>query len=255
MLRTIIFFYSLMAPILCFSQEIKMTADEYFSVAKGITYPAKYGYTTITRVDYPKANSYVDSGITIIEGDRIYINSKSSTVISGNLGTLNLNHESKIAVFSPSDSFMKEIVSKFPDMYEDKTDYSEITPYLERAQNSLYTPEQEEFIRNSCSIVQKRSNDRNEITVIPKSKTNGYFIFGRLVLDQHGKLIEMETSYRDVYARDIDGGEKYRIVTQKNTHYKYSSVAPIPVKLSDFVECKNWKVKLKKYSDYKLDVL
>lgn len=238
-----------------FSQGVKMQADEFFVVAKGVSYPERFQFRTVTTVSYPKANTYIDSGITVIDQGRIFVQSKSNTIISGSIGTLNLNHESKIALFSPSDSFTKEIVAKFPDIYEDKTDYSEIEPYLEKAQNTMYTKDQEEFIRNSCTIVRTKTGNRIEIAIQPKSKTTGYFISGKIVLDESGKLIETETSYREVYALDYNGNEKYRIVKQKYTDYKYNSVAAISASLYDFIEFKSWKLKLKKYTDYKLDML
>lgn len=255
MLRRIIFFYSIIVPFLGFAQESKISADEYFRLAKSIAYPDRYAYTTITRINYPKSNVYTDSGTTIIDHNHIYVNTKSATVINGNIGTLNLNHETKIALFSFSDSVMKEIVQKFPELYNDATDYSDIEPYLEKAQNSLYTKEQEVFIRDHCDIVQKKTADGVEINIQPRSKTTGYFISGRIELNEQGKLMETETVYRDVYARDFEGDDKYRIVDQKNTNYKYSAVPSIPVHLNDFIEFRNWKIKLKKYTDYKLDVL
>lgn len=238
-----------------FSQESKISADEYFNAVKSIVYPDRYTYNTITKINYPKSNSYTDSGITIINKNHIYINTKSETIINGNIGSLNLNHENKIALFSPSDSFSKEIVLKFPDIYKDDNDYSLIEPYLEKQQNSFYSKEQEFFIKNSCDIFQKKSTGRIEINIYPKSKTTGYFISGRLVLNEQGNLLESETMYRDVYAKDFYGGDRYRIISQKNSNYNYNSVGSIPVSLNDFIEFKNWKIKLKKYTDYKLDVL
>ncbi|MBL7712267.1 MAG: hypothetical protein JNL13_07390, partial [Chitinophagaceae bacterium] len=177
------------------------------------------------------------------------------TIVTGNIGSLNLNHESKIALMSLSDSVMKEIMLKFPEQYKDDNVYNGIEPYLEKAPNSLYTKEMEAFIREHCDIVQKKAEGLVEIKVQPRNKAAGYFISGRIVLNEKGRLIETETVYRDVYARDFSGADKYRIVTQKNTNYQYTAVRPIPVHLNDFIEFRNWKIKLKKYTDYKLDVL
>jgi hypothetical protein len=255
MVRRILFFYSIMLPFLGLAQDSKMGAEDYFRLANGIAYPDRYAYTTITAINYPKSNTYTDSGTTIIDHNQIYVQTKSETIVTGNIGSLNLNHEQKIALLSLSDSMMKEIVQKFPDQYKDDNDYSDIEPYLEKARHSLYTKEQEAFIRDHCDIVQKKTTDRVEINVLPRDKTSGYFISGRLVLNEQGRLLETETVYRDVYARDFSGGDKYRIVTQKNTNYQYTAVRSIPVQLNDFIEFKNWKIKLKKYTDYKLDVL
>jgi hypothetical protein len=255
MLLRIIFFYSIILPFIGFSQESKISADEYFIVAKSVIYPAKFAYTTITKIKYPQSSTYTDSGITIIDNNQIYVNTISSTIISGNIGTLNLNHENKIALFNPSDSVMKEIELKFPDMFKDNTDYSVIEPYLEKQQNTLFTKEQEVFIKNDCDVYQKKFTDRIEINIYPKSKTTGYFISSRLVLDNQRRLIETESTYREVYAKSYNGDDKYRIVTQKNTNYKYNSVSSIPAHINDFIEFKNWKIKLKKYTNYKLDVL
>lgn len=255
MLQRLLFLCALLAPFSGLAQEFTMSADEYFALAGSIAYPARYSFKTVTIIEYPKVNTYTDSGTTIIDNDRIYVHSKSGTVLNGNIGTLNLNHETKIAVFSPSDSLMKEIVAKFPEQYADKNDYSLIKPYLEKAQHSLYTKEQEAFIREHCTIVRKLSAGRVEITIRPKDKATGYFISGKVVLNEQRQLVEMETVYRDIYAHDYNGDDRYRIVHQKNAHYQYTAVGAIPVRLDDFIEFRNWKIKLKKYTDYKLDVL
>lgn len=211
-----------------------------------------YSCSAIVEIRY-KNNSNAplrDTSVLIYRNRSTYYKSKLVERVEASQGSLIVNHELKSATFELSDSIRK-VLQKELNIEPDRE--------LESMLDSNFALEDmlvfNKYITEHCNVKWDSKDGLDEILFTPKITGQTTLVSLKIRFDKESRMQYYEYTNREVYAADWEGNSRFRVVRTIYDNFIYDHVPDIPSRLADFLEWNGWKIKLKKYPNYKLSVL
>lgn len=195
-------------------------------------------------------NTLRDTSRLIYRDRATYYKSKLVEHIEAPEGELIINHELKTASFQVSDS-IKQIIQGDLGIKPDTELESLLDADFEKADLKAFN----KYILNHCKVSRTSKDNLEEISFESKNVSQADFLSLKIRFDKNEKVRYYEYSVRDVYATDMQGKSRFRIVKTIYDNFKYDDVPNIPARLTDFLKWNGWTIQLIKYTNYKLSVL
>lgn len=211
-----------------------------------------YACYAIVEMKYKKGpnNTLRDTSKLIYKNGATYYKSKLVERVAASQGELIINHELKTASFHISDS-LEQVVQKDLKVMPDK----EMETMLDSNAESSNLQVFKNYMLHDCTVAWDTKEGYDEITFTSKSNANAVFLSMKIRFTRDSKVLCYEYTTREMYATDMNGSGRFRIVRTIYDNFNYDNVPDIPSKLSDFIQWDGWTMTLKKYTNYKLSVL
>ena len=211
---------------------------------------APYSCHSIIEVKYQKnTKPILDTSMLIYKNGSTYYKSKLAEQVEGSEGEIVVNHELKTVSFYISDS-LKEVFMKKLNFKQDTS----LESMFDKDDNGKELQFFKKFILEECNMVWETKEGVEEISFIPKNPVQAILLSLKIAF-KDSKIQYYEFANRDIYAKDLYGKSRFRIVRKLLYNFKYDNVQEIPSKVTDYIELDGWTVRLKKYTNYQLSVL
>ena len=213
---------------------------------------APYSCDAIVQVSYNSSakGALTDTSALIYQGRSTYYRSRLVERVEAPQGELIINHQLKTASFYIADS-VKQVLQKDLRVPVNKELESVMDSNVAQGELEAF----HSFLVGECNMAWNAKGGLEEIAFTPKNPRQATLLMVKIRFDQYSKVRYYEYTSRDFYATDWHGNSRFRIVKTIYDHFKHEQVPHIPSKLNDFLAWNGWKIKLIKYTNYKLSVL
>ncbi len=196
-------------------------------------------------------NPLRDTSSLIYNNKLTYYKSRRVEKTEGAIGNIIINHELREVHLQLSDSIRTAIYERYGTKQKGNQD---IVAMLEENPEEVDVASFKKFLTENCIVSWQSKEGIDEIAFRPKQPGNAE-ILSLIIRFKDSKVLHYEYSYRDIYAKDYYGNDKFRIIRTVYTNFSYENVPPIPVKLSDLIYWNASQVRLKKFTNYTFSVL
>ena len=233
-------------------QTAEATFAKFTQVTSMFSGKQPYSCTAILEVKYKgtASNAGGDTSLLIYKGGSTYYKSSLVEHVEASEGELIINHELKSATFQISDS-LKTALQKKLNIKRDPELEAMLDPDAKKSDMEAFS----KYVVKECNASWTTKDGLEEIVFTPKRPDNSDILSMKIRFDKDNKVRYYEYINRDVYAKDMQGRGRFRVMRTIYDNFQYENVPDIPSTLHDFLQWNGWAIKLKKYTNYKLSVL